>query len=207
MGFGLIFIVIIIAVDFLISIWDAYAGGYSLGMMKKNGDQSKFRKVSAYAAVGLGLVGATYVIAIVLGVMAYYLAYIPLSTLKFILSFDFIFLGILIIGFGFIITVQSIIIAAKRRNIWSILIALYNSFAVAFDIYIYVISFRESVSVIKGTGRRSQGNGLIIILIAALLAALIVHSAYKHGYKKALGTEPQKRQSGMRGTGMVEGRG
>ena len=116
LGLGLIITIIIIAFDFLISMWDAYAGGYSLGMMNKNGDSSKFRKVSAYAAVGLGLVGATYVMAIVIGFIAYYLAYISLSTLEFVLSFDFIFLGILIIGFGFIITIQSIIIAAKRRG-------------------------------------------------------------------------------------------
>ena len=210
LGLGLIITIIIIAFDFLISMWDAYAGGYSLGMMKKNGDPSKFRKVSAYAAVGLGLVGATYVMAIVIGFIAYYLAYISLSTLEFVLSFDFIFLGILIIGFGFIITIQSIIIAAKRRSVWSILIALYNSFAIAFDIYIYVTSFRESLSVIRRTGRRSQGNGLMIVLIAALIAALMVHAAYKHGYKKALGATPQQSSRGGRGfrsTGMVEGKG
>lgn len=209
LGFGFIFLIVIIAIDFLISMWDAYAGGYSLGMMKKNGDKSKFRKASAYSAVGLGLVGATYVIAIVLGFLAYYLAYIPLSTLNFILSFDLVFLGILIIGFGFIITIQSIIIAAKRRNFWSILIAVYNSFAVAFDIYIYVESFRESIGVIRSTGRRSQGNGLIIILIAVLLAAVMVHAAYKHGYKKAMGSSPgQKQQNkGFRSSGMVEGKG
>lgn len=202
MGLGLIITIAIIAIDFLISMWDAYAGGYSLGMIKKNGDTSKFRKVSAYAAVGLGLVGATYVIAIVLGFIAYYLAYISLSTLSFILSFDFIFLGILIIGFGFIITIQSIIIAAKRRSIWSILIALYNSFAVAFDIYVYIESFKESMSVIRSTSRRSQGNGLMIVLIAVLLAAVIVHAAYKHGYKKALGSSQAVSRRGRPGSGM-----
>jgi len=202
LGLGLIITIAIIAIDFLISMWDAYAGGYSLGMIKKNGDTSKFRKVSAYAAVGLGLVGATYVIAIVLGFIAYYLAYISLSTLSFILSFDFIFLGILIIGFGFIITIQSIIIAAKRRSIWSILIALYNSFAVAFDIYVYIESFKESMSVIRSTSRRSQGNGLMIVLIAVLLAAVIVHAAYKHGYKKALGQSQAVSRRSRPGTGM-----
>ena len=210
LGLGLIITIIIIAFDFLISMWDAYAGGYSLGMMNKNGDSSKFRKVSAYAAVGLGLVGATYVMAIVIGFIAYYLAYISLSTLEFVLSFDFIFLGILIIGFGFIITIQSIIIAAKRRSLWSILIALFNSFIIAFDIYIYVTSFRESLSVIRRTGRRSQGNGLMIVLIAALIAALMVHAAYKHGYKKALGTTQAsdgRSGRGFRSSGMVESKG
>ncbi len=189
LGLAIILTIVIIAVDFLISMWDAYAGGYSLGLIKKNKDASKFRKISAYAAVGLGLVGATYVIAIVLGTIAYYSAYISFSTFNFILNFDFIFLGILIIGFGFIITIQSIIIAARRRSIWSILIAVFNSFVIAFDIYMYVESFKESVSVIRRTGRNSKGSGLIIIIIAALIAAVIVHAAYKHGYKKALGTE------------------
>ncbi|MCL4387820.1 hypothetical protein M1567_01555 [Candidatus Marsarchaeota archaeon] len=210
MGFGIIITVLIVAFDFLISMWDAYAGGYSLGMIKKNGDQSKFRKISAYAAVGLGLVGATYVMAIIIGFIAYYLAYISLSTLEFVLSFDFIFLGILIIGFGFIITIQSIIIAAKRRSAGSILIALFNSFIIAFDVYMYVTAFSESLSVIKRTGRRSQGNGLMIVLMAALIAAIIVHAAYKHGYKKALGSAAQQNPGGGRGfrsTGMVEGKG
>jgi hypothetical protein len=203
LGLGAIFIVIIIAVDFLISMWDAYAGGYSLGAIKAKGDKSKFRKAAAYSAVGLGLVGATYVMAIVLGFLAYYASYITLSSFQFLLSFDFIFLGILIIGFGFIITVQSIIIAVRKPGAWSIIIALYNSFAMAFDISMYISSFKESMGVIRSTGRRSQGNAYMIILIAVLIAAVMVHAAYKHGYRKASGSM-QHRGAKAQGSGMME---
>ena len=202
MGFGAIFLVIIIAVDFLISMWDAYAGGYSLVAINANGDKSKFRKAAAYSAVGLGLVGATYVIAIVLGFLAYYASYISLSAFQFLLSFDFIFLGIPIIGFGFIITVQSIIIAVRKPSVWSVLLALYNAFAMAFDIGMYISSFKESVGIIKSTGRRSQGNAYMIILIAVLLAAVMVHAAYTHGYRKASG--PKQRRGRKAQGGMME---
>ncbi len=178
--------IIIIVFDFFISIWDAYAGGYSLGMIKKTGDKSKFKKASAVSAVGLGFVGAVYVIATVLGFVAAWLGYISFATLEFILSFNMVFLGILIIGFGLIITIQSIIIAAQRKSIWSILLAVYNSFALGFDIWMYVSTFKESTGIITRSTRRSQGNGLVIIIIAVLLAFLIVHAAYKHGYKKGI---------------------
>ncbi len=115
----------------------------------------------------------------------------------------------MIIGFGFIITIQSIIIAAKKPSIWSVLVALYNSFAMAFDIYVYATSLKESLSVIRSTGRRSQGNGIMIIVIAILIAALMVHAAYKHGYKKAMSTQSyaNARRGQAKRSGMVEGNG
>jgi hypothetical protein len=185
-SFAEIFTIIIIAVDFVISIWDAYAGGFSLGMLKKTNDKSKFKKASAISAVGLGFVGSVYVIATVLGFAAAWLGYISFATLEFILSFNLVFLGILIIGFGLIITIQSIIIAAQRRNAWSILIAVYNSFALGFDIWMYVSAFKESAGIITRSTRRSQGSGLVVIIVAVLIAFIIVHAAYKHGYKKGL---------------------
>jgi len=176
----------IIAFDFVISIWDAYAGGYSLGILKKTGDKSKFKRASAISAVGLGLVGSVYVIATILGLVAAWLGYISFATLAFILSFNMLFLGILIIGFGLIITIQSIMLAAQRKSIWSILLAVYNSFALGFDIWVYISTFKESASIITRSTRRSQGNGMVIIVIAALIAFIIVHAAYKHGYKKGM---------------------
>ncbi len=197
MGFGDILIVIIVAVDFFISIWDAYASGYNLGMIKKNKDTSKFNKVAAYSGLGLGFVGATYVLAIVLGVIALYLGYIGTGTLNFLTSIDFIVLGILIIGFGIVITAQSIMIAAKKKSAWSILIALYNSFAVGFDIFIYIESFKESMGVIKRATRSQRGNAYVILLIAVLIAFVIVHAAYRHGYKKAYPEGSKKVMQGM----------
>ena len=189
-SFSEIITIAILAFDFVISIWDAYAGGYSLGMLKKTNDKSKFKRISAISAVGLGFVGSVYVIATVLGFVAAWLGYISFAALEFILSFNMVFLGILIIGFGLIITIQSIIIAAQRRNIWSILIAIYNSFALGFDIWMYISTFKESAGIITRSTRRSQGNGFAIIVIAVLLAIIIVHAAYKHGYKKGMAMLP-----------------
>ncbi|MGC8673425.1 MAG: hypothetical protein ACP5TO_08030, partial [Thermoplasmata archaeon] len=110
------------------------------------------------------------------------LGYMGIGAVEYVLAFNFIVFGLMIIGFGFMITVQSIIIAAKRRSIGSILIALWNTFAEVWDIASYVEGFKESVSILS---RERRGNALVIVVVSLLIAYFITHAAYKHGIRKA----------------------
>ncbi|MGC9099348.1 MAG: hypothetical protein ACP5HW_02250, partial [Candidatus Micrarchaeia archaeon] len=64
-----IFAIIILAFDFAISIWNAYASGYNIGLIKKR-RTSTFSKAAAYSGLGLAFVGITYVLVVVLSFVA-----------------------------------------------------------------------------------------------------------------------------------------
>jgi len=179
----MLLLLLILVFDFAISIWNAYASGYNIGLLKK-ANHSGFTKAAAYSGLGLAFTGMAYVLIIVLSALAYYTGYIPITVLDFAISLDFLVFGLLIIGFGLMVTIQSIIIAAKKKSIGSIIIALWNTFAEVFDIVSYASGFSESVQLLKRNSKGS-GNALFIILIALLIAFFITHAAYRHGLKKA----------------------
>ncbi len=178
--------VLLLIVMFFLSIWNAYASGFNIGMVRRNNVRG-FMEYAAYSGVGLAFAGMTYVLIIAISAAAYLFSYIGISTVNYALSLDFLVFGLLIIGFGIMITIQSIITAYQRRNFWSILVAGYNIFAVAFDIVMYAESFNQAASVIKAGNSRNRGNTSVIVILAVLVAFLIVHAAYKYGMDKAMG--------------------
>jgi hypothetical protein len=180
--FGLIIMLLFIIFDFVISVWNAYSSGYNIALLRKN-RQGGFQKVASYAGLGLAFAGMAYVVLSILSILAYYLGYISYNALGAVLGLNFLVFGILIIGFGFIITIQSIIIAYKRRSIGSILISLYNIFAEAFDIESYLSGFQESVQIVR-RGENEEGDILILVVVALLIAFFIIHAAYRHGLAK-----------------------
>jgi hypothetical protein len=179
--------ILIIILDFAISVWNAYASGFNIGMLKKTrGKPSAFQEVSSYAGLGLAFIGMSYVLAIVLSFAGASFGYIDPGTVDFILAFDFLVFGILIIGLGIIITIQSIIIASQRKSIGNILGVVWNAFAGAWDIYAYASGFKQSVDILRREDRERETDALIVIIVAVLISFFIVYAAYKHGYNKAL---------------------
>lgn len=185
---SIIILLLFVVFDFAISIWNAYASGYNIGMLRRE-SRKGFFKISSYSGLGLAFVGMGYVIIIILSLLAYYLGYASFATVEFAMSFNFLVFGLMIIGFGLIITVQSIIIAAQKKDFWSIAIAIYNTFAEIWDIASYASGFKESVQLLR-RNRQGSGNALIIIVIALFIAFFIVHAAYRHGYNKATAAQP-----------------
>ncbi|MCL5054768.1 MAG: hypothetical protein M1169_02325 [Firmicutes bacterium] len=192
-------IAVILGFDFIISIWNAYQSGLILGLMERHEiPEVTFEKVCAYSGLGEAYVGLTYVLIIIIGYIALQLQYIDFQTFQVLLTLNFLVFGFLIIGFGVMLTVQSIIIAYKQRTAASIFAALYNTFAEVWDIANYIEGFKQATSILtgsrnaeKGWGRgRSKDQGqaavFILVIVAMLLAFLIVHAAYEHGKKKAL---------------------
>jgi len=180
---GIIIAILILVFDFVVSIWNAYASGYNIGMLKKSG-KGGFTKAAAYSGLGLAFVGITYVLVVVLGFIAYAFQYVSIGVVEYVLALDFLVFGLMIIGFGFMVTIQSIIVAANRKSFGSIAVAIWNTFAEVFDIASYAESFRGTLQIIK-SNREDRGNAYVIIIIALLIGYLITHAAYKHGINKA----------------------
>lgn len=190
--------ILLLVLTFAISIWNAYASGFNIGMVRKNNIQG-FQKYASYSGLGLAFVGMTYVLVIVLSILAYYTGYVDIGTVQAALAANFLVFGLMIIGFGIMVTIQSILLAAQRKSFWSILIAIWNIFAMIVDIASYISGFKEATSMLTSQSRKSQGNAVIIIAIAVLISFFIVHAAYKFGLNKAMGTQPNQQQSGKGG--------
>ena len=178
--------VLILAVDFGFSIWNAYASGLNIETLRRGGGSSWLRAV-AYSGLGLAYAGASYVMIIVVGYVAYAFGYVSSDVVDGVLGFDFLVFGALIIGFGLMVTIQSIIVAVRRRSLGSILIAVWNIFAEIWDIASYAEGFGDAVSLVKGTGsdEKDETSIILIVIVALLIAYFIVHAAYIHGKRKA----------------------
>jgi len=180
--------VLILVVDFGFSIWNAYASGLNVETLRREGGGSWLRAV-AYSGLGLAYSGASYVMLIVVGYVAFALGYVSSDVVDGVLGLDFLVFGILIIGFGLMVTIQSIIMASRRRNFGSIAVAVWNTFAEIWDIASYAEGFGEAVSLVKRTAGddRDETSLITIVIVALLLAYFIVHAAYIQGKRKAQG--------------------
>ncbi len=183
--------IIILVIDFAISIWNAYAGGYNIGILRKQENPSDFTKAVAWSGVGIAFTGITYVMLVVLSFVALFLGYIDTTTASAVLGFDQLVFGLLIIGFGLMITIQSILIAAQRKNIWSIVVAAFNTIIEIVNIFSYIATFQDSVQMVKGISgnRQDEQNLVILVILAILIGYFITHAAYKRGLKKAEGAD------------------
>lgn len=178
--------VLILVVDFGFSVWNAYASGLNVEMLRRGGGSSWLRAV-AYSGIGLAYCGASYVMLIVVGYIAYFFGYITADVVDGVLGLDFLFFGLLIIGFGLMVTIQSIIMAVKRRSLGGIATAIWNIFAEVWDIASYAEGFGEAISLVKGTSgdERDETSVILVVIVALLLAYFIVHAAYIQGKRKA----------------------
>ena len=184
MGLDILYILIIIF-DILISIWNAYNAGKALEYMKLNNIDSDWPRMVAYSTLILSFAGASYGNASLLSIVAYYLGYINIYTLLGILSFSFLVFGFLIILFGIVVTVNSIIVASKTKRFFDIFIAIYNSIAVIWDIYSYIEGFSTAFNILRNQfsneERNSQGEFVLIVIAAVLIAVFMVYGAFKYG--------------------------
>ncbi len=185
---GYIFIILILAFDFIISLWDAYASGVNKGMLeKKQRFASMLTKILfVYAGVGIAFFGMTYVLVIILSLILYEIGYIGIGLLTYTLNFNFLVFGLMIISFGILVTVQSILVAVHRRSFGSIAISIFNIIIILFDISMYASGFKSALRVVRNGRNRSAGFYEIIIA-ALILAYVLIHTAYKKGVNSVLG--------------------
>ena len=179
----------ILILDFAVSLWNAYSSGYNVALLSRRGGSGWLRAV-AYSGLGLAFAGMAYVMSVVVSAAAYYLGYVSGGVVDTVLAFAFLVFGALIIGFGLMVMIQSIAVAMRQRSIWNILIAMWNAFAEIWDIAVYVESFGDAVSILRGERSEEEGTDVFIIIIVALLIAFfITYSAYKQGQKKAMASD------------------
>ncbi|HYK93698.1 MAG TPA: hypothetical protein VEY07_06615 [Thermoplasmata archaeon] len=180
---------LIIVFDFVLSLWNAYSSGVIWGLLRSQPGKT-FSKVSAFAGLGLAFAGMAYATTIILAWVAWQIGFLAIWDFLYLVSFDFLVFGAMIIGFGLVVTVQSITIAYRQRNFGSIAIATWNTFAEVWDIATYAQGFQTAASVMKGD-RRDRSNVTAILLVAVAIALIITYFAFRQGLQKASGAIAQ----------------
>ena len=187
---------VIIVFDFVVSLWNAYSSGVIWGLLR-NQPGKTFSKVCAVAGLGLAFAGMAYATTIILSWVALQVGFLAIWDFLYLVSFDFLFFGAMIIGFGLLITVQSIAIAYRQRNFGSIAIASWNTFAEVWDIATYARGFQTAASVVRGDSR-DRANIAAILAAAVAIALIITYFAFRQGLRKAEGAiaESPRQQAG-----------
>jgi hypothetical protein len=176
---------LIIVFDFVVSLWNAYASGVIWGLLR-NQPGRIFEKACAISGLGLAFAGVAYSTTIVLAWVALDVQYIGAWDFLYLVSFDFLVFGAMIIGFGVLVTVQSIVIAYRQRSFGSIAISVWNTFAEIWDIAIYARGFQAAASAVKGN-RSGRGAVVALLVVAVAIACIITYFAFRAGLRKSEG--------------------
>lgn len=176
---SILLLVAILVFDLVLSLWNAYASGVVWGLLR-NQPGKTFPKVCAVAGLGLAFAGMTYATLIVASYLALLTGFLAPWDFLYLVSFDFLVFGAMIIGFGLVITAQSVAIAYRQRNFGSIAIAGWNVFSEIWDLTIYVDGFRQATGAVKGGGR-DRANVYAILAVAVAVSLLVTIAAFRRG--------------------------
>jgi hypothetical protein len=188
MDIGTVLVILILALDFVLSIWNSYASGYNFKMLRRhNTDASTFMLIYCVLGLMIGVVGTIYVLAIVIGVVAFYMNYISFGVVDLLLAYNFIIFGGLITLLGVGITIQSWVIAIKTHNKWMIVASLWNTFASIWNVFNYISEFSAVTGIIKSESKDSDSTGIVVVIfiVAIIIAVLLSYVAFHAGSAKA----------------------
>ena len=175
---------VIIVLDLVLSVWNCYSAGLTYGMIKRTGG-GRWAYISTIVGLSLGFVGAVYVTAFVVGFVGYILGFVDPGTLDLLLAYNALVTGGLITALGIAVTVQSIYVAVKRPGAWTVLGALYNTFASIWNVFAYMQDFGPLESIInyerRGDRKSNMGTLIVLIILALLLGVLLAFVAFNAG--------------------------
>lgn len=166
--------------NLLISCWNAIVAGV-LWEKSKN----KFNRFLSICALGMALAGFYYSL-ILLGVA------LGILSVEFLVGSNVI-LGLPIIFFGIVVTIDGWRKAMEQKSILAGLVSIYNTFATVRNIRVWLNSLRilskmgglkAMIRGLKGGGR-SKGKAILFLIIAAIITLLFVIGLFYAGRKMA----------------------
>ena len=180
--------VIILVVDFVISIWNSYAAGFTFGLQKISKGPGWIKAIAALA-LAMGLVGEAYVLTVVLALVASAYGFIGVDSLDLLLAYNFLITGGLLTILGIGVAAESIYVAMKRPGIWTVGATVYNVFASIWNVFTYIENFGTAMNIIKTEGRQGRGQGAVVVLAitAVAVAVLLSYIAFHFGRAHASG--------------------
>lgn len=168
----------LIPLNLLISCWNAIVSG-----VRWEKSQDKFNKFLSLCILGIALVGFYYsfiLIGVAVGILG----------VEFLLGSN-VTLGLPIIFFGVVATIDGWKKAIEQKSISAGLVSIYNTFATVRNIRVWINSVRilnkmgGLKAMIKGLkgGGRSKGKAILFLIIAATITLLLVIGLFYAGRK------------------------
>jgi len=179
---------VILVIDFVISIWNSYAAGFTFGLQRISKGPGWIKAI-AVLALAMGLVGETYVLTVVLALVANAYGFIGVDSVDLLLAYNFLITGGLIVILGIGVAAESIYVAIKRPGIWTVGVTIYNVFASIWNVFTYIENFGTAMNIIKTEGRQGRGQGAVVVLAvtAVVIAVLLSYIAFHFGRAHASG--------------------
>lgn len=169
---------LLIILNLLICAWDSYAAGMLWGM---NDKKRAWTRVIAGCALTIGFVGMLYTF-ILLGVV---FGFLPET---YVLAANVI-LGLPLISAGIVITIQGWIDTIRNRSFLGGLISVWNTFALVWDIKVWIDSFKAikdmGIANVLRTDNDSKAKVVLFLVVAVVIAGLISFGLFKVGKKKS----------------------
>ncbi|HYB75750.1 MAG TPA: hypothetical protein VEC08_02215 [Nitrososphaerales archaeon] len=176
--------IIILVIDLILSIWNSYSAGLSYGMLKRNGGPA-WAYTSPVLGLAMGLAGAVYVTAIVVGFVGYLLGLLDFGTVDLLFAYNSLVTGALIVVLGIGVTIQSIYITVRHPSLWNVAGAIYNTFASIWNVFVYMKDFGPLESLINQERRSERssdvGTLIVVAIIVILLGVLLSYVAFNAG--------------------------
>src|ERR1700704_1567939 len=123
---GILLISGLLLLNFAISAFNAWICGLSWYETERNGGFPRFMNWMGAIMSGCGF---TWVYLIILAFLVSAIHWLPMTYVEAMLNLGYLIIIIPILGSGFAITVQSIIVAWRRRTLANVGVAGWNSFA------------------------------------------------------------------------------
>jgi len=182
-----ILLILILVLDFVISVWNSYAAGLSLGFVEVT-DGPGWLEAFAVLGLAIGLLGGAYVLTIFLALVANAYGLIGVGAVNLLIASNFLVTGGLIIVLGIGMTAESIWVAASRPGEWTVEGSIYNVFASIWNVFDYIRNFGVAMNLIKSE-RRGKGQAGVILLavISVIVAVLLSYIAFHFGRAQATG--------------------
>jgi hypothetical protein len=190
MDLSTIILILTLAFNFIISVWNCYASGFNAAILQKQpSDRLRYVLLGIVNGAGLlfGFAGAAYVVAIVLSFITYSLGYITLSGFTFVLAFNFVVFGTVIVWFGIIITIHSVAVLFATRSWRSLVIAGWNTFASTWNAVRYLRNFGTMFNFVKEEKKNVTAIVALVIVVAVGIAVAIAYAAYHMGFQRGRG--------------------
>ncbi|MDR2163223.1 MAG: hypothetical protein LBO70_04685 [Clostridiales Family XIII bacterium] len=177
---GTLFLVLICAFNFGISVFNAYSVGKIWTEVKYIGGAARVVAVSGYimAVAGFTMVYSVIIIAIIGATHGFgYLSAADSETLlSFIGDLSYILIATAIIPTGIIITINSMIRFWKRKTLGGGMIAGWNTFASIHNVVTATRAMPSAFGRIMETVKSNRNNGIVVLAI--VIVALCVLGGY-----------------------------
>lgn len=163
----------LLIINTLISAWNAWAVGRSWADAKAIGG---WTRVVLYAALIMSGCGFTWVYLVVFAFFGMAFGFLETDAVQAMLQLGYVVLILPILGSGLAIWIDSVTTAYRRRDVASVGVAAWNTFAQAHNTYEAARSLPE---ILKGLGGFFKGGGdgkakgqIMIVLLMILALSL-----------------------------------